>query len=135
MRLVVDANRLFAALIKDSTTRRIVIEEHHNLYVPEFILEELFKHTKEIQAKTGLTENLIRKKIDELFVLGEISIITSAETRPFLGEAQRICPDKKDVPYFALALKLRCPIWSEDKELKKQERISVLSTKELLDKI
>ncbi len=41
-------------------------------------------------------------------------------------------PDENDIIYFALALKLKCCIWSNDKALKRQDRIMVLSTKELL---
>ena len=41
----------------------------------------------------------------------------------------------ESVKYFALALKLNCPIWSEDKALKKQSKVKVYSTSELLKEI
>jgi predicted nucleic acid-binding protein len=41
-------------------------------------------------------------------------------------------PHLKDVEYFALALKLDCPIWSNEKAFKKQSRVKVISTKELI---
>ncbi|PIN85274.1 MAG: hypothetical protein COV47_03030 [Candidatus Diapherotrites archaeon CG11_big_fil_rev_8_21_14_0_20_37_9] len=43
---------------------------------------------------------------------------------------KKISPDPKDVPYFALALKLRCPIWTNDKLLKKQKKVKIISTSE-----
>ena len=50
-----------------------------------------------------------------------------------LLEAKKICLDEKDIPYFALALKLDCPIWSGDKKLKEQEKVRVYNTKELVE--
>lgn len=52
-----------------------------------------------------------------------------------MPQAQSITPDKYDQDYFALALKLGCPIWSNDKALKGQKRIKVYSTKEVADLI
>jgi len=48
-----------------------------------------------------------------------------------LNEAEKISPDKDDVIYFALALKLNCAIWSNDKNLKEQNRIKIYSTSDL----
>ena len=48
------------------------------------------------------------------------------------GEAKEISPDPDDVPYLALALKLGCAIWSNDKELKKQSVVKVYNTQEIL---
>ena len=52
-----------------------------------------------------------------------------------MKEAEKITPDKKDVLYFALALKLRCGIWSNDKKLKTQNKIKIYSTEDLLKNI
>ena len=43
--------------------------------------------------------------------------------------------NKKDVLYFALALKLKCGIWSNDKKLKEQNKVKVYCTGELLKEI
>jgi len=37
--------------------------------------------------------------------------------------------------YFALALKMKCPIWSNDKRLKEQKTIKIISTDELRNQI
>lgn len=42
--------------------------------------------------------------------------------------------DEKDTPFLALALKLEYPIWSNDKHFKKQEKIQVYTTEDLLEK-
>ncbi len=49
-----------------------------------------------------------------------------------ITEAQKISPDAEDVDYFALALKLNCPIWTQEKGLKKQDKVKILSTSELM---
>lgn len=43
-----------------------------------------------------------------------------------------ICPDPDDSEYFALAMKLRCTIWSNDKRLKQQEKVNIINTTELI---
>ena len=40
--------------------------------------------------------------------------------------------DPKDIDYVALAYKLNCPLWTNDKKLKKLQCIKVLSTEDLL---
>jgi predicted nucleic acid-binding protein len=49
-------------------------------------------------------------------------------------KAKEICPDPDDTEYFALALQLNCPLWSNDKKLKNQQEIRVINTIELLKK-
>lgn len=61
-----------------------------------------------------------------------IEVIPSSDLVPFLREAKQLSPDPKDVQYFAAALRLNCPLWSEDKLLKRQERVKVVNTAELL---
>jgi predicted nucleic acid-binding protein len=132
MRLVVDANRIFAALLRDSTTRKILVERELNFYTPQFAIEEIFEHIDELQAKTGLSKAVITQKLEELITLSEIHIISPVETKPFLKEAKEISPDPDDEEYVALALKMNCPIWSEDKELKAIKKVEVINTKELM---
>lgn len=130
MDLVVDANILFAALIKDGTTIELLFNENIRLFAPEFLLEEFFKHMDEIIGKTKRTE----KEFNEIFeLLKEIIIIIPLdEFSNFVEHSEKISPDKKDIQYFALALKLNCSIWSNDKALKKQSEINVYNTEDLV---
>src|SRR4030042_3224830 len=132
MRLVIDANRIFAALIRDSTTRKMLVEKEFNLYVPQFVLEEITKHINELEEKTGLGRSVLKKKIEELIILSEIKVIPPVEIKPFVEEAKKISPDPDDVEYVPLALKMNCPIWSDDKELKVIKKIKIFNTKELI---
>ena len=48
MRLIIDANILFSALIKDSSTAKLLIDDKLKLYAPEFLFEEFAKYLKQI---------------------------------------------------------------------------------------
>ena len=46
MKIIIDSNVLFSALIKDSVTRKIILEYGDFFLFPEFIFEEMEKHRK-----------------------------------------------------------------------------------------
>ena len=46
--------------------------------------------------------------------------------------AKRISPDLDDAPYFALALKQKCALWSNDKKLQEQSAVKVYTTEEIM---
>ena len=83
------------------------------------ILEKTEREEKDFDKFLGI----LKKKI---------KIIPNEEIELFIEEAKSICPDEKDIDYFALALKLKCGIWSNDKELKEQNKIKVYSTNDLI---
>ena len=130
MDLVIDSNILFAALLKESGTSDILFK--HTLYAPEFIFEEFRKYKDYLKGKTKRTE----EDFNGLFDLFErnVILIPKEEIEPFIEKAEKISPDAKDVPYLALALKLKCSLWSNDGDLKeKQNTIKVYSTEYLID--
>ena len=130
MNLIIDANILFAALIRGNITAELIIDEKVSLFAPEFLLEEFQKYKELILNKTSRTE----KEFEEILsiFLSLIRIIPISQFNLCLEEAENISPDKKDAAYFALALKLKCPIWSNDKLLKNQNIVKVYSTEDLL---
>lgn len=128
--LIIDANVLFSALIKNSVTAKLIFEEEIVLYTPEFIVEEFLKYQDLILKKTSRTNE---EFVQVMHMLKDvITIIPKEEYAKFMEEAKNISPDEKDVLYFALALRLKCGIWSNDKRLKTQDKIRVYSTEELL---
>ncbi|MDP3728709.1 MAG: PIN domain-containing protein [bacterium] len=103
----------------------------HTLYAPEFIFDEFSKYKNYLKGKTKRNEN----NFNELFDLFErnVILIPQEEIDSFIERAEKISPDQKDVPYLALAMKLRCSLWSNDRDLKeKQTIIKVYSTEELI---
>ncbi len=130
MRLVVDANIIMAALIGRGFTLDMLYSEKLELLSPEFVMLEIENHKDEVVSKSGLSGSDVSIFLDA--VKSRINIIPSEELKAFVKEAEELSPDPNDFQYFALALKLSCPIWSNDKELKKQSRIPVFTTEELL---
>ena len=129
MILVVDANILFSALIKNSLTANLLFEEGLNLCTPEFIVDEFFKYEEFLLKKTS------RKKEEFIQIMhmlkDVITVVPQEEYSTCMKEAETISPDKKDMLYFALALKFRCGIWSNDKRLKNQGTINIYSTSDV----
>ena len=63
MKLIIDANILFASLIKESSTRKIILDENFSFYVPKFLIEEFLEHIEELEEKIGINERFLKKNI------------------------------------------------------------------------
>ena len=129
MELVVDANILFSALIKDSLTAELLFDERLKLYAPEFIVDEFMKHQGLILKKTSRTKSDFVQIMHDLKEI--ITVIPEEEYSENINGAKSVSPDDKDVLYFALAMKLKCAIWSNDKLLKEQNKVKVYSTPDI----
>jgi len=131
MRLVVDANVVISALISsEGKTRDLIFLTGFSLFAPEFLLKEVDKYKGIITEKSGLDEESFEKAKDIIF--SRIKFVSKSEFGEFSEKASKICPDPNDEEYFALALKLGCPLWSNDKKLK-HSSLRVLTTSEILE--
>ena len=130
MNLVVDANILFAALIKEGKTVEILADYQHRFYAPEYLFEEFLKYKDEVIKKTHRSEDDFGDILT--FLKSVITLIPNDKTGLFIDSAKQLSPDENDIDYFAVALKLNCSIWSNDKKLKEQTRLKVYSTDDLL---
>ena len=131
MKLIVDANVLFSALIKDGLTAELLISDKLQLFAPEFLFTEFAKYEDLILRKTHRNEEEFNNFLGIL--KEQIFIVPKKEIIPFMDEADKISPDPKDKLYLALAIALKSSIWSNDKKLKQgQDKITVFSTEELL---
>ena len=133
MEIVLDANILFAGLIKDSTTTILLFNPNLKLYTPEFILEEFMKYSELIQKKMKRTREEFVTIMHQLHQV--ITVVPQDEYERYMERAKKISPDEKDVMYVALALKMKCGIWSNDGRLKEQSKVTICNTKELLDQL
>lgn len=129
MLLVVDMNILFSFFKKYSFTRKLLINSDLELRSTTYAFDELNEHLDEIMSKAKIDIGVFElyKTILSWFV----EFVPVLEYREFKSKAESISPDPDDTQYFALALKLDCPIWSNDKRLKKQSAVKVFSTSEL----
>lgn len=133
MELVVDANILFAALIKVSATSDLIVDNSLNLVSVEFIFEEFEKYKNLLKEKTKRTEGEFERFME--IIQKRIKLIPYEEFKSFMAEAEKISPDPKDTEYLALALKLNCDFWSNDKKLKTQNKVKVYSTEDLMKEL
>ena len=74
MDLIVDANILIAALIKESTNYRFLFREDFHLHTAEYILQEIEEHKEEILKKTKRTEQEFNNVLEIL--IRRINIIS-----------------------------------------------------------
>lgn len=133
--LVVEANVIFSALIKQSHNFRLIYilrESGIKLYSPEFVFDEIKKREERILKFSKLGRDELRFVSNKLFE--SIKTIPKSEYESFLEVAGQIFPKHpKDMPYFALALNLDSPLWSNEKLHKQQSKVKVYSTSELLE--
>ena len=131
MKLVVDTNVVVAAILKSGLTRELFFTRGLFLYSPDKLKIELLKYREEFMQKSGLTESEFNS-VAEL-VLDRVKIVPIEEYEVYAYEAKRISPDDGDWEFFAVALCKSCALWSSEKKLKDQQRVSVYSTLDLLD--
>jgi len=140
MKFVVDSNVLFTFFWRSSVFEDISSREEITLFSPEFALEEINKYSSEIMKKSGLARNEFLKRETEL--IKRVEFIPLNGYSDFFKEAESLAKtfskeQKKefleDIDFFTLALKLHCPIWTNDRLFKKQSEVSVLTTKEMIE--
>ena len=66
MELVVDANTLFSALIKDGLTAELLFDESLSLHAPEFFIDEFMKYKDLILTKTTRTEEEMKLTAEKI---------------------------------------------------------------------
>ena len=133
MQIVLDSNILFSALIKDSVTRKIILEYDGFFLFPSFIFEELEKHKNELITKSCLSNEEFNKLIQ--IILNKVIIVSSDVLYKYREAALEIVRDIdiNDILFIACALAYpNSVIWSDDKDLKKQTKIRILNTEEII---
>ena len=133
MKLVVDANVLISALIKNSGARKVLLNPANELYVPEYIVQEIYAYIDVISKKNGLSreENLRALEI----LLKYCKQVPPAFYLDKLGEAVKIMKriDEKDAQYLALAMSFQNDgILSEDRHFEKQNVAKMWKIKDLI---
>lgn len=131
MQIIIDANIIMAMLIKPGLPIDLFFDHRLSLYAPQLLFEELENNKEEIMEKSRLTLD----QFDWLYIIlrHNITIIPEEEFLRCREEAEKICPDPKDMVYFALALFFEAAIWTNEKKLKEQKRITVYATHELVE--
>ena len=135
MKLIVNTNRIIAALVKESISRKIINHLNAELITINFSQEEIDEHKKEIMDKSKLNEeqfNLILNKLKEKLILLEEKLILTK-----INKAKKIMDniDPDDSYFIAAALATNSDIWSDDKHFEKQNEIKIWKTTDLIKKL
>ncbi|MFH1325427.1 MAG: PIN domain-containing protein [archaeon] len=134
MKIVIDTNILMSALIKDSITRKMIINPEFEFYYPKVSLEELNNHGRLILSKSKLDKqeykNLLKKLLDN------VVLVPTEHFYNNLDEAIKIMKDVdiNDVPFLACAISLNAEIWSDDSDFRKQKKVKIFTTAEFIKK-
>lgn len=130
MKAIIDANVVMAMLINPGKPLEVFFEDRLEIFAPEFLLEELQHYQNLILDKSRFSP----EELNYLFSLlqQKIKFIPEEEFVAYFNEADKTCPDPDDIDYFALALHLKIPLWSNDKKLKEQSKVMVYSTAEIM---
>ena len=120
MKIIIDTNILFSALIStQSHLRDILLESEEEFYAPTYLFVELFRYKDKMMKYTKLSEeemyeylNILTERIHFI----QVDFI-STENRQI---AYDLCKDKdiKDTLFVALSLELDAKLWTGDKKLK-----------------
>ena len=84
MKVVIDSNRAIAALIKDSTTRKILFDDIFEFVAPSHIMVEINSYKDAIIQKIGITESEF--DILSSLIFQHIEIIPQEEYDEFIAK-------------------------------------------------
>ena len=133
MKIVLDSNVLFSAIIKDSSTRKTILDYEGKFLFPSYVFVEFERHKEELYTKSGMSASECASLMQIL--LSKVLIIPQEALLPYREEALEIMKDIdiNDVLFIACALAFPpSVIWSDDKALKRQKKIRVLNTLEII---
>ena len=126
MKIAVDTNRVIAALVKDSTTRKILFDKNFEFVTPDCTIIEIQEHKEEINAKTNLSD----AEFDILLALifENITIILKSGYGDYLDECKNDISDADDIPVLAVAIATKAEaIWAHDPHFKEQKKVKVFT--------
>ena len=133
MKFVVDTNVL-VSFFRENPVNKIISEYKSlklELFSLEYMIKELKKNKNDVFKYSNLNEEQFNLRLSEL--LSIIKLIPEEFCKEFKNEAKQLSPHDKDIPVFALALKLNCPIWSNEPGFKEQSKIKVFNNRDMIE--
>lgn len=131
MKLVVDTSIVFSLFKAGSSTNKLLKEYKLELFAPKELIEELYKYSEDIASKANISNE---RFLQDISLLSEFIELRNA-SKSFEDKADKLISHKTDVPFLALALELKIPIWSNDPHFKEQSLVKVYATGELLSEL
>ena len=126
MKIVIDSNRVLAAMIKESTTREILFDKTFEFIAPEYIESEIRKYKDRVINAANITE-------DEFEILLALIFenITIVPENGYVGMIEKLkgkIKDPKDLAYIATCIATNAEgIWTHDPHFKDQKEVKVFT--------
>ncbi|SRR3989344_6858371 len=131
MKIVVDSNRVIAALIKDGTTREILFNRNFKFFAPEYIRDEIEKYKNEIIQRADINNKEFEILISLIFEY--ITIVPKSEYNSFIDKLKNEISDINDLAYFAACLSIKADgIWTHDLHFKEQEKYKIYTNIDMI---
>ncbi len=136
MKLVIDTNRIMAGLLRNSTSRKIILHDSFSFYAPDYIEIEVFKHRSYLMKKAKISEPDF--KILMKILLERVTLVPFEDFGQEYDYAMQIMEpvDENDSPFLAVGIALGINgIWTEDRHFLRQNLLKVYSTGDLVQRI
>lgn len=131
MKILIDTNRIIAALAKKSTTRDILFDEYFEFVTPDYTITEIEEHKEELKNRTKLTDEEFGILLALFFE--RITIIPESEFKQFIDKCKNDISDLDDVPHLAACLASKAEgIWAHDPHFKEQNKVKVFTNIDML---
>src|SRR3989344_8827415 len=131
MKILIDTNRIIAALSKQGTTREILFDDFFEFVTPDHTISEIEKHKEEIKKKTKLTDEEFAVLLALFF--DKISVIPESEFKQFIESFKDDISDKDDIPHLAACIATKAEgIWAHDSHFKEQTKVKVFTNIDML---
>lgn len=133
IRLIIDTNIYFAAIIKNADTRKLIFHPGLSLYAPRYIQNEINKYHDMLIKRSKIDGKKFETLINSISI--NISIIEDRDILKCLRKATDLIgkKDEKDIPFLAAAIcKNLDGIWSNDTDFDAQDVIRRYDTSELI---
>ncbi len=131
MKIVIDANRIIAAVIKNSTTRLILTDENFEFITPDFTITELEEHKEEIKTKLKISDRELKLLFELIFE--NIIVLPSEEYAEFEEKTMNDIRDPDDVSYLAACIATNAAgIWTHDPDFLEQKKVKVFTNIDML---
>lgn len=132
-RIVLDASVFLASLIAEGPTRGILLG-HGDLefYAPEVVVVEIKKHLPMVIKRTGKPRDVVETLLKD--ILTNVQVIPTeifVLALPAARERAKRAHADNDEAYVALADVLSAPIWTYDKDFRRIQGVSAVSTSEV----
>lgn len=112
--LVVDANILISAVLGRRVRHLIETYADVALFVPPSVLEEAQRNLPALAVKTGWDPQAALSLLESLTSVMEPVNVENSEWEA--AARSRMRRDPSDWPIVAAALKIGCPIWTDDRD-------------------